>query len=129
MFDNGPIEAAGWGKYLISGQVHGVDSDGNILGAGKDIILHGDQVSEWRERKGHLVTLEMLAPILSVNPDILVIGNGFDGKLTVPDELVSELVNERGMTVIVQKTPEACSIYNKIYDSGKKVAFAGHATC
>jgi hypothetical protein len=129
LFFNGPIEAVAWGRYLISGKIHGFDCDGNILGAGKDIILNNGEVISWNQRKGHRLIKDMLIPVLNMNPEILIIGNGFDGKLEVPDDLAEEIAKERGINIIVLKTPEACSLYNKLFSEKKNVVFAGHATC
>lgn len=126
---DGPIEVVTWGRYLISGKMHGFDCDGNILGAGKDIILNKNEAISWNQRKGHSLTKEMLVPTLNMNLEILIIGNGFDGKLEVSDELKAEIAEERGITVCVLKTPEACGLYNKLFFEKKNVFFAGHVTC
>lgn len=128
-FSDGPIENVAWGLYTISGKTHGVDSVGSILGAGKDIILYKGHVREWNERKGHCLTKDMLLPVLKLNPDIIIIGNGFEGRLDVPNSLVAEILKERPINIIVLKTPEACSLFNKLCSEMKNVAFAGHATC
>jgi hypothetical protein len=128
-FSDGPIEAVAWGLYRISGKTHGIDSDGNVLGAGKDIILYKDRVIEWNQRRGHCLTKEMLIPVLKLNPDVLIIGNGYEGRLEVPNSLISEIVSERPINIIILKTPEACSLYNKLCGEMKNVVFAGHATC
>jgi hypothetical protein len=32
-------------------------------------------------------------------------------------------------TLVVERTPEACKIFNKLYSEGKNVALLAHGTC
>lgn len=60
LYYDDPIEAVAWGRYTISGKIHGVDYEGNIQGAGNDIILNKGEAISWHQRKGHSLTKEMM---------------------------------------------------------------------
>lgn len=124
-----PIEKVEWGRFVICGEVHGVAGDGEVIGAGKDIIVYQNKVVPWHQRKGHLMTREILFPALNLEPDILIIGNGFNGMLEVPDALTAELMKEKPITIIVSRTPEACGLYNDLFTQNKDAVLAAHATC
>ncbi|MHB2154878.1 Mth938-like domain-containing protein [Calditrichota bacterium GD2] len=127
-FSQGPIEEVSWGKFVIGGRAHFKNSDGTLTGAGKDICLIGKMLSPWRERKGHLLTQDMVRRVASADVDTVIIGNGFDGALQVPDE-VKNFLEENGKTVIIEKTPQACERFNRMFRQGAKVALLAHGTC
>jgi hypothetical protein len=130
MFDDpkGPIEHYSWAKFIISGEEHSEEGSSR-KGKGKDIKLVGKKVKRWKERKGHVLDESMVKSILDENIRILVIGNGAEGALSVPDEVI-DFLHENGVErVIVKKTAEACRKYNKLYHDGKKVALLAHGTC
>jgi len=130
MFDDpkGPIEHYSWAKFIISGEEHSGDGDSRI-GKGKDIMLIGEKVKRWKDRKGHVLDPSMVEKALDWDIEILVIGNGADGALIVPDEVIEFLLKKGIENVMVRKTPDACRIYNKLYHSGEKVALLAHGTC
>jgi len=59
----------------------------------------------------------------------VVIGNGEDGRLHVPEEVVKFLAKNGVEKVIVLRTPDACKEYNRLYHEGQKVALLAHGTC
>jgi hypothetical protein len=131
MFDDpdGPIEHFGWGKYIIRGIEHSQSDDDQVLGAGKDICVKGDLVSEWRERKGHNLTRAMVHPALQDPPDILIIGLGVQGMLQCPDSVLSYLTSSGIKQVLCMLTPLACERYNQLYRQGVNVMLLAHGTC
>ena len=130
MFDdqNGPIEHYSWGKFIILGEEHSEDGDVTV-GKGKDIILFNNKVKEWKKRKGHNLTKEMVEDAIDKEADILIIGNGADGALSVSRKVIDYIQDQGIKKVIVEKTPEACAEYNKLYHKGKKVVLLAHGTC
>ena len=114
----GPVESFEWGSYVVSGESFG-----------KDIRVVGARGSEWKERKGHELTAKMITGLEPTAVDVLVIGNGVEGALRCPENVLSEV---RGMgfgRVVVMKTPEACREYNRLYRSGLRAAMLAHGTC
>jgi hypothetical protein len=130
MFDDprGPIEHFSWGKFIVSGKEHSGKGPDKI-GKGKDLIVVGDEVKRWKNRKGHLLDKSMVEEILDYKVDILVIGNGVEGALEVPDKVISYLTKNGVSKVIVKKTPEACNMFNSFVHEGKKVGLMVHGTC
>jgi len=128
-FEIGPIEALSWGEFVIRGQVHGKSPDGSVCGVGKDIFLVGEEIHPWSERKGHLLSEEMVRRVLDYGVDILIIGTGILGAIQVPAQVRQFLRNKGVTAVMIQKTPEACLTFNRLYREGKKVALLAHGTC
>jgi hypothetical protein len=129
IFDDGPIQRLSWGKFTIDDKDHCLTSGGRPVGAGKDIRLVEGKVSSWEERKGHRLTDRMITGIFKHRIDILIIGTGIKGDIAVPAEVIDS-IHARGIgEVIVEKTPDACRIYNNLYQKGKNVAMLAHGTC
>jgi hypothetical protein len=124
----GPIEEYSWGKFIIRGEKHYKTTQENI-GAGKDILLVGEIVSHWKERKGHQVKPQMLSRILDKQIEVVIIGNGAIGALDVPDNVIQFLEENGVKKVFIKCTPEACHLYNKLYHQGKNVVLFAHGTC
>jgi len=126
MFDDprGPIERFSWGTFVIDGQEHSM-----TVGVGKDIRLIGEDVSAWRERKGHKLKRSMITGVYEQGVDVLVIGIGVHGAIACPEK-VREAIRDHGISeLILQPTPQACATYNELFHQGKKVALLAHGTC
>jgi hypothetical protein len=122
---DGPIQNFEWGRFTIKGRLHTENGDG----AGKDIRLIGDEVSEWAERKGHLLNRQMITGVYDKGVEVLIIGNGVHGKLICPDD-VKDSIGQHGIAELqVLTTPMACRQYNLLTMQGRKVALLAHGTC
>lgn len=124
----GPIEQYSWGKFVIRGEEHS-GKDESRIGKGKDIKIIKGVVKRWKERKGHVLDRSMVEDMLAKDVRVLVVGNGADGALFVPQEVLEYLLGNGIEKVIVKKTPEACREYNRLYHEGEKVALLAHGTC
>ncbi len=110
------IESYSFGRIVIDGTSYT-----------KDVIIFPDRVfSPWWRKEGHLLHKEDLDEALKENPEILVIGQGNMGAMSVPQQLIDELTSKR-IEVITEKTGHAVDIYNKL--SEKNVIAALHLTC
>jgi hypothetical protein len=130
MFDdpNGPIEHFSWAKYIICGAEHS-DSEEGKIGVGKDIRLIDQKVTEWKERKGHLLTHSMITGVYDQGIEVLIIGIGVNGVVECPKD-VRKKIKEKGIgKVILARTPQACAQYNELFHQGKKAALLAHGTC
>ncbi len=121
----GPIEYFGWGCFVINGETHSADG----AGVGKDICMIDGIVTPWSVRKGHSLKPKMVSPILDSGIKILVIGNGVNGALKVPEKTRREIMDTGVSELIIERTPEACAIFNRLYREGESVAFLAHGTC
>jgi hypothetical protein len=125
---DGPIQEFSWGKFIIKGKEHSKTYDAK-KGVGKDIRLIGTEVTKWAERKGHMLSDEMITGIFDQDIETLIIGQGATGALVCPAS-VQHFIQLHGIKeLILLNTTEACKKYNKIYRSGKKVALLAHGTC
>jgi len=125
----GPITSYSFGRFIINGSEHAETSDGQPSGAGKDICLAGTQVTAWQERKGHVLSREMLKPALVWMPDLLIIGCGAQARLQCPHELIIYLKRKGIERVEVMPTAQACALYNDAFKRGERVMLLAHGTC
>jgi len=130
MFDDpkGPIEHVSWGKFIVCGEEHSQSEAGEV-GAGKDIRVIGTEVTPWKERKGHRLKKKMITGVYGKDLDVLVIGIGINGAIECPEK-VRKAIRENGIEdLVVRTTVEACSVYNRLYHEGQRVALLAHGTC
>ena len=127
MYDNpaGPIEKFSWGRFQIKGVIHAEDGQG----AGKDICILRGEVLPWKTRKGHQLKPKMVEIVLDQGVSTLVIGNGVYGRVKVLKKTKKKLENGGIKTLIIEKTPDACAIYNRLVSEGEFPAFLAHGTC
>lgn len=122
---DGPIERFEWGQFQVNGEVHSAEG----RGVGKDICIVGGEVQPWSARKGHRLTRKMVRAALRPDVEILVIGNGVNGAIRVTEK-TRQAVKDAGVKeLIIEKTPKACAIYNRLAREGKAVALLAHGTC
>ena len=107
------------------GRTHSAEGQG----VGKDIFLLGGEVQPWKARKGHKVKLAMVDCVIGRGVAVLVIGNGVNGALKVPEKTRAKIRSAGIETLIVAKTPEACRIYNERVRQGERAALLAHGTC
>jgi hypothetical protein len=112
------IEKYRFGEVVIDGQVHT-----------SDVIVLPDRVrTRWWRKEGHSLEPDDLKEIFQSPPEVLVIGRGAMGRMTVPPETIRKL-EEAGMRVLVYDTEQACLEFNLLREARKKVAAALHLTC
>ena len=111
------IESYQFGRIVIDGQRYT-----------SDIIVYPDRVdgSWWRE-ESHLLQTGDLEEVVDTRPEVLVVGTGYFGHMRASPEAVAHL-RSSGIEVIVERTEEACKIYNRLSESRKVIA-AFHLTC
>src|SRR6056297_3075213 len=107
---------------------------GNIIINGKtyteDLILFPDKIKEkWIRDDGHFLQLKDLEGVFEINPSIIIIGSGDNGMMKVSNE-VYQKIEQAGIKIVVDKTKQACDIYNSLSEKQKKSAvLALHLTC
>lgn len=94
----------------------------------QDVIIFPDRVqASWWRRDGHSLVPEDLSEVLSMPPQVLVIGTGYSGVMKVP-EATLKFLKSKGIEVHVQRTPAAVDLYNHL-SSDRNVVAALHLTC
>jgi len=106
---------------------------GHIVIKGKsytsDVIIYDDRVdASWWRREGHLLQWPDITDIVKAKPDILIIGSGYSGIMSVPQELVDRIAS-LGIDVIVEKTTKAVELFNSLQRKKSHVIAAFHITC
>lgn len=95
----------------------------------EDVIVSWQgKVLIWRREQSHNVSEKDIKKILYLKPDILVVGTGESGMMKVLPE-TEELVINNDIGLVVQKTPEAISFFNKSIKENKKILGLFHLTC
>ncbi len=93
-----------------------------------DVIIFPDHVmSDWWRNEGHVLNPEDLEAVLSADVEVLVVGQGANGRMRVSQATRRE-IKAAGINLISQKTHDAVETYNALRDE-KKVAAALHLTC
>jgi hypothetical protein len=111
------IDSYDFGRIVIDGKRYN-----------RDLIIFPDKVQAgWWRKEGHHLHKADLREVLEAKPEVLVIGTGYYGEMTVPAETRKNVESE-GIELIVQKTAEACKTFNRLMESRKVVA-ALHLTC
>ncbi len=111
------IESYSFGQIIINGEKYT-----------SDLIIYKDQVDkDWWRKEGHYLYLEDIQNIIKEKPEIIIVGTGYYGLMKVDPALI-EYCNSQGIGLIIKKTTEACSEYNKLAEN-KKVIAALHLTC
>ncbi len=94
-----------------------------------DLILLPDRVEGgWWRGTGHRCTRADLAAVFEAAPDVLVVGTGAQGRMTVTDGARAAL-EAAGIRLVAAPTGRAADAYNAEADAGRRVAGAFHLTC
>lgn len=108
-------------------------SFGKIVIDGKsytsDVIIYPGRVDpSWWRKEGHRLQPIDLTDVISAKPDILIIGTGYSGVMTVPEE-TRKFITSRGVELRTERTGNAVETFNAAQDGGKVVIAALHLTC
>lgn len=90
-----------------------------------DVRICVDKNPEERE-KSHTLTESEMEELLLEDPELVVVGTGFNGGMKVSEGAV-EAARRNGTALFISKTPEAVEFYRSI--SGKRVSALFHITC
>jgi len=111
------IDSYDFGRIVINGKRYN-----------SDLIVFPDKVGDgWWRKEDHQLHVEDLKDVLEAKPEVLVVGTGYSGLMTVPPE-TRKYVESEGIELIAQRTAEACKTFNRLVQSRKVVA-ALHLTC
>jgi len=112
------IDSYQFGKIVIDG----VDYS-------SDCLILGDNVqSNWRRKRGHLLSEEDLEPVIKAKPTLLIVGCGKSGMMKIPNETRHFLLEEDIQLETVD-TARAVERFNELSQTKVKIAAALHLTC
>lgn len=117
------IDAVEWGKIVVKGREY------------KQILAVGEKVFERDSEKLHQLfgTTHQIGDweteeLLKGKPEVIVIGNGWDGILEVSEELRTKS-EELEIEIKILRTPKAVEEFNQLVEEGKRVNALIHTTC
>jgi hypothetical protein len=90
-----------------------------------DVWIFADKTIEKRNRN-HEFTLEEFNIITKDNPEILIIGTGQNGVVTIAKDVI-KAAEEKNIELFYDITPNAIKKFNELRDN--KIAAAFHTTC
>ena len=94
----------------------------------RDVIVLPDRVvPNWRRNDGHNLVLADLEAVLDELPVRLIIGQGHEGRMRVPESTTS-MLESRGFELWTGSTPEAIAQFN-VEQQGVEAALLLHLTC
>ncbi len=111
------IQSFEYGKIVIDNQEYTHDV----------MITPDGKVHKWWRFEGHLVARDDLKMLLDDPPELLIIGAGTNGRMSLPPGLRQYLV-DKGIEVEYDRTDHAIELYNQ-RDTSKKTVAALHITC
>jgi len=104
-----------------------IDVDGHTFNS--DVIITPERVVEnWRRKEGHCLAVADVANVVAAKPDIVVLGTGFLGRMTVSDE-VRRYLEAQGIEVRAAPTRQAVRDFRQLQDQRARVVAALHLTC
>ena len=68
------------------------------------------------------------SPKLPGDPDVIVMGTGYAGRMRVEED-VRSLLQDRNIRLIATRTEEAVREFNRLASEGNEVAAGFHLTC
>lgn len=111
------IEDSGFGSITINRKLYSHDVwvfiDGSI-----------------KERRGgyHTFLAKEVQALLKGEPETIVVGTGTAGCVEI-EGAAKQLMERRGIKIVIAVTPKAIERYNQLASTGMKVAAAFHVTC
>jgi hypothetical protein len=112
------IDSYRFGKIVIEGQTYE-----------RDLLIFPDRViAGWWREKGHELAVADLAEVLADPPEVLVVGTGRYGRMSILPETEQALASQN-VQLVAQPTKSACQTFNEVTAEGKRAVAALHLTC
>ena len=113
------IEKCSFGSMVIDGRKY--TSDLKILPDGR--VQDG-----WLRGKGHRLTWEDIQSLVSLKPDLLVVGTGIYGRMKPAPDLEKRLADQ-GIDLLQAWTKKAAEAFNSARQRGINAVACFHLTC
>lgn len=112
------IDSFSFGKITIAGKAYMTD-----------VVVYPDRIQDnWVREEEHRPQISEFAEIVQAEPDILIIGTGYAGVMSIPDQ-IRNFLTSKGIEVRVDKTSKAVDMFNALVNTKEKVVAAFHITC
>ena len=112
------IDAFEFGTITIQGKTYTTD----VL-----IFPDGRVADGWWRKHGHRLSMRDLAPLLTNEPEVIVVGAGIHGRM-LPDSGLQESIRELGIELIIAPNNQAVAHFNRLMAS-RRAAGGFHLTC
>lgn len=107
-----------FGKIVVDGQTYT-----------SDVIITPEQVIDsWWRKQGHRLDKDDLEKIIDANPDCLLVGTGYYGRMDVPQETIQYL-QSKNIQIEYAPTKDAISELNQLQKRCARIVAALHLTC
>lgn len=111
------INSYTFGKFIVDNETYE-----------SNIILLGEKVKPARHLPGHELKIDDFTELVEFKPEIVIIGTGESGVVKVQKEII-DFIEQKGIKLLIEKTPQAYNSYNDLIKQRKKVAAFLHNTC
>ena len=104
-----------------------IEIDGRTYTA--DVIITPERVVDtWWRKQGHNLAVADLAEIIAAKPEILVVGTGYYGRMTIPDE-TRRYLQAQSVRLREAHTRQAVEEFNRLQRESARIVAALHLTC
>lgn len=94
-----------------------------------DVIITPERVVDtWWRQEGHRLAVADLADIVAAQPDVVVVGTGYFGRMAVSDD-ARRYLEAHGIRVREARTRQAVQEFNHLQERHARVVAALHLTC
>ncbi|NIP73183.1 MAG: hypothetical protein GWO16_09230 [Gammaproteobacteria bacterium] len=94
-----------------------------------DVIVSAQRVADhWWRKEGHRLAVDDLDAVLAEGPDVVVVGTGYYGRMSVPEQTRAYLA-ARGIELHAADTRSAVAAFNRLQREAARVVAALHLTC
>jgi hypothetical protein len=111
------IEAYDFGTIKVDGETYTGDLK----------IISNTVFPGWWRLEGHLLKAADIPDVFEAAPEVLVVGTGYSGLMSISAEVKSRL-DELGIELIAKPTGQAYHEFNRLVNK-RRVAFVAHLTC
>jgi len=104
-----------------------IDIDGRTYTS--DVIVTPERVVDtWWRQQGHSLAVADLGNVVAARPDVLVVGTGYFGRMSISHE-TRRYLEAQGIQVREARTREAVDDFNRLQKQPGRVVAALHLTC
>ncbi len=113
------IEKFAFGSITIDGKTYQ-----------SDLVIYPDGTIEepWWRKTSHVLSKDDISTLIQKKPDVIIAGTGVNG-LMKPEKGLAEYLTSQGIEFIAAPNDRAVEIFNRLFNSEKRVGACFHLTC